>query len=123
MSNEELLEIFYLKKEIQLLQREIKSVSSMRLFPEAHPIRDELLDLLKCRLERCQTEYNRGITFIERIPDIWLRTAFRLRYMEGMNWPEVGLKMSLSGDCCRQMIHRYLKRNKADTLAQLKNMG
>lgn len=117
MSNEELLEIFYLKKEIQLLQREIKSVSSMCLFPEAYPVRDELLDFLKLRLERCQTEYNRGNTFIERIPDIWLRTAFHLRYVEGMNWPEVGSKMSLSGDCCRQMIQRYLKRHGADTPA------
>lgn len=113
MSNEELSEIFYLKREIQLLKREIKSVSSMQLFPEAYPARDELLDFLKQRISRCQAEYDRGLVFIQNIPDTWTQTAFRLRYEQGLSWPQVGLEMSLSPDCCRQMVHRYLKRHGA----------
>jgi len=111
MSNDELSEIFYLKKEIQLLQREIKKVSAMRLFPEAYPPRDELLDFLRKRLSRCQAEHDRGIAYIKKIPDTWTKTAFRLRYEEGLAWPMIGLEMGLSGDCCRQMVHRYLKRH------------
>lgn len=118
MSNEELSQLFHLKREMQLLQSEITSVSAIRLSPEAYPARDELLDFLRQRLSCCQAEYNRGMAFIQNIPDTWTQTAFRLRYEEGLSWPMVGLEMNLSGDCCRQMIHRYLKRYGAGTLLQ-----
>lgn len=113
MSNDELSQLFYLKREIQLLQREIKCVSAMRLFSEAYPARADLLDFLRQRLSRCQAEYNRGIAFIQAIPDAWTQTAFRLRYVQSYSWAATGSKMGLAPDCCRQMVHRYLKRHGA----------
>lgn len=110
MSNDELLQIQYLPCEIRYLQNEIKRIPDLRKIVDAHPAVDELLDILKMRLERCQAEYDRGMQFIQIIPDPWTRKLFELRYVAGYGWPTVALKMNLLEDTVKKMAQRYLKR-------------
>lgn len=115
MSNDDLLELWNLPGEIQYLQNEIRRLSGWRVSEDAKPYVAELLDILDQRLNRCQADYSRCMNFIASLPDEWIRMVFNFRYVQRLSWPEVGVEMRLSGDCCRQMIHRYLKRYGADT--------
>ena len=113
MSNTDLVQLWYLPSEVRYLQNEIRRVSGWRVLPDMRPAVTELLDILNQRLSRCQTEYNRGMDFITALPDEWTRTVFRLRYVQCLNWPLVGVAMGLTPDCCRKMVHRYLERHGA----------
>ena len=113
MSNDDLLELWYLPGEIQNLQNEIKRVSGWRVSPDMRSAVTELLDILDQRLNHCQAEYSRCMDFITALPDEWIRTAFNLRYVQRHSWAAVGAEMGVSPDCCRKMVLRYLERHGA----------
>ena len=115
MSNDCLMELWHLPGEIQYLKNELHRISGWRVAEDMRPVVAELLDILDQRLNRCQTEYNRCIDFITALPDEWTRTVFKLRYVERLSWPLVGVEMGLTPDCCRKMVFRYLGRCEADT--------
>lgn len=115
MSNDDLLELWYLPGEIQYLQNEIRRVSGRRVADDMRTAVGELLDILGQRLNRCQAEYSRCMAFITALPDEWIRTAFNLRYVQRHSWAAVGAEMELSPDCCKMMTYRYLKRYGAGT--------
>lgn len=117
MSNDDLLQLWYLPSEIGILQNEIRRLSARRAVGDMQTAVNELLDTLKQRLTRCQAEYKRGMDFIQAIPDEWIGEAFQLRYVDCLSWIDVGLKMGLTSDCCRKMVLRYLERHaEASTL-------
>lgn len=113
MSNDDLMQIWYLPSEVQYLQAEIRRVSGWRVADDMRPLVGELLDILGRRLNRCQAEYSRCMAFITALPDAWIRTAFSLRYVQRHSWAAVGAEMGVSPDCCRKMAHRYLERHGA----------
>lgn len=113
MSNDVLMQIWYLPSEVRYLQAEIKRVSGWRVSPDLRPAVTELLGILGRRLSRCQAEHSRCTDFITALPDEWTRTAFKLRYVERLSWPLVGVEMGLTPDCCRKMVFRYLERHGA----------
>lgn len=115
MSNDDLLELWYLPGEIQYLQNEIRRVSGWRVSPDMRPAVTELLDVLDQRLNRCQSEYSRCMDFITVLPDEWIRMAFTLRYVQRHSWATAGAKMGISPDCCCKMVLRYLERHGAGT--------
>lgn len=110
MSNDDLMELWYLPSEVRYLQNEIKRVSGWRVSVDMRLVVGELLDILNQRLSRCQAEYSRCMDFINAIPDEWTRMAFRLRYVRRKSWLLVSMEMGLTSDCCRMMVYRYLKR-------------
>ena len=110
MSNDDLLQLWYLPSEIKHLQNEIRRLSAWQAMGDMQDAVNELLDTLKQRLTRCQAEYKRGMDFIQSIPDEWIREAFQLRYASCLSWIDVGLKMGLTSDCCRKMSSRFLER-------------
>lgn len=123
MSNTDLMQLWYLPGEIQYLNNELHRISGWRVADDMCSAVGELLDILGQRLSRCQTEYNRGMDFITALPDGWTQTVFRLRYVERLSWPLVGVEMGLTPDCCRKMVHRYLGRCEADTPPNRKAQG
>lgn len=118
MSNIEMLELWYLPGEIQYLQNEIRRVSGWRVADDMRPAVGELLGILGQRLSRCQTECSRCVDFITALPDEWTRTVFKLRYVERLSWPLVGVEMGLTPDCCRKMVSRCLERHGAGAQPQ-----
>lgn len=98
MSNIELLELWNLPGEIKYLKNELHRISGWRVSDDMRPVVSELLDILNQRLSRCQTEYNRAISFISALPDEWTRRVFRLRYVQCHSWPLVGVEMGLTPD-------------------------
>lgn len=111
MSNEDLLQLWYLPSEIKHLQNEIRRLSARRMAGDMQAAVNELLDTLKQRLTRCQAEYKRDVDFIQSIPDEWIKETFQLRYVKCLSWIDVGLKMGLTSDCCRKMVLRYLEHH------------
>lgn len=111
MSNDDLLQLWYLPSEIKCLQNEISRLSAWRMVGDMQAAINELLDTLNQRLTRCQAEYKRGMDFIQAIPDEWIKEAFQLRYVDCLSWIDAGLKMGLTSDCCRKMVLRYLERH------------
>ena len=113
MSNESLLELWNLPVEIAYLKNEIARTSRLRVSEDAKPYVAELLDILHQRLQRCQTEQDAALAFIQGISDPWIKVAFELRYVQRMRWADVGAQMGLSKDCCKRMTQRYLERSEA----------
>lgn len=116
MSNDDLLQLWYLPSEIGILQNEIRRLSTWRMVGDMQIAVNELLDTLKQRLTRCQAEYKRDVDFIQSIPDEWIKKAFQLRYVKCLSWIAIGLKMGLTSDCCRKMVLRYLERHAKDSV-------
>lgn len=113
MSNESLLQLWYLPVEITYLQNEIARTTRRRIPEDEKPYVAELLDILHRRLQRCQTEQDAALAFIKGISDPWLKVAFELRYVQRIRWADVGAQMGLSKDCCKRMTERYLERSEA----------
>lgn len=111
MSNDDLLELWYLPGEIQYLQNEIRRVSGWRVSDDMRSVVTELLDILSQRLKRCQTEYSRCMDYITALSDEWIKTAFNIRYVQCHSWVAVGARMGMTPDCCKKTVLRYLQRH------------
>ena len=60
--------------------------------------------------EQLESKKKMAAAFIKTIPDIETRTIFRLRYIHGMLWKEVGGLIGKSDNCVRTKCSRYMKQ-------------
>jgi len=61
---------------------------------------EQLLDELQEEIAEC-------VGYIEDVEDVQARTAMRLRYVEGLNWPQVAYRMrGVSPDSVRVLVSR-----------------
>lgn len=63
-------------------------------------------------------EVERVYDWIDRVDDPYVRRIFILRYVEGLTWHGVSLRLrGTSADSCRMIVQRYLK---ADAIRRVK---
>ena len=111
MNRKEMNEVYNLKKEIQSIERVMRTL----------PPSDELNKMCEkydrtCRaymrtVERCEEQ-------IQKLPNSKLRCAFRMRYIEGLTWQEIADEMGEKAtvDSVKKLVYRqfsfYEKGNK-----------
>ena len=133
MTEAELSQLFFLNKECERLQRDIRDKKTrvgykspaMSDMPRGcgkdyTDDIDEIVDLeaiMNLNLKQIQRERARLEEYIADIPEAEIRLIFRLRHINGMKWRAIGDEMFMSYETVRKKYKAYLKRvDKVDKL-------
>lgn len=129
MNLKELNQIYYIDREIEKDERELKELRASVIsltqeisdMPRATNVKDKtaeyisrILDLekmIELNLERKQIEKKRIMAFIESIDDSRIRLIFHYRFIKKLHWVEVARLISPheTDVSVRVACHRYLK--------------
>lgn len=129
MNITELGEYLALKKEIELKREEVQSVkcdilacidTSERILVRGDVSRQErrLLQLERLAgelirdIEKCEERRKRIEEYIAAIPDSRTRSVFVLRFLRGMSWRMIALRLGggNTSDSAKKICYRYLKK-------------
>jgi len=69
--------------------------------------RREKYEKIKRELEDMTEDVEQSIN---DIPDSFVRTILRYRYLDGMSWRQIGKKVKRSEDACRMIARRYFEK-------------
>lgn len=129
MNLKELNQIYYIDREIEKDERELKELRASVISltqeisdtPRATNVKDKtaeyisrILDLekmIELNLERKQIEKKRIMAFIESIDDSRIRLIFHYRFIKNLHWVEVAKLVSPyeTADSARMVVKRFLK--------------
>lgn len=130
MTKQELSQLYYLNREIELLKKRIEELECIAAsttgritgLPHASGITDktgkyavelaDLKELLEISLKKCFYELNRLYRFVESIEDSQMRMIISLRYINGLSWEQVAASVDseASEDSIRMLHNRFLKK-------------
>ena len=129
MTFKDLSQLFYIKKEIEIIKNEISELNDRLLkitqnitdMPKSNGISDKISsittelvyqkDMLSIKQMQLEIEKTRLTDFINSIDDSYLRLIFRYRFIECKTWQQVALSVggNNTADSCRMEAKRYLK--------------
>lgn len=131
MTKKELSQLYYLNREIDLLQEQLED---LRRRPPGVTVRScagmpgggisdkvgdyaaqiaDLEQMIKLRIEMCALEYKRLNSYINSIQDSQMRQILSLRYVKGLSWLQVAQQIG-GGNTAKGMemtVKRYLEQN------------
>ncbi len=127
MTEKELNQLCWLKKEIKQLDKKLKKLENMSL--TKNPIITELpfgneksdnvaryscdiVDLqneLIAKRHKCILKEKQIEKYIDNITDSEIKQIIRLRHVEGLTWAEIGGEMSLDRRTVSRKYYKYLK--------------
>lgn len=115
--------LFYIRKEIESLQMEIKTLPeisgiNMSGMPSSGGVSDPVYNLiikkekliakLNKKIEQYLDELARVETIIDSIEDLEIRTIARLRYVHFMKWEKIGDKVHMDRTVCSRKLRKYI---------------
>lgn len=135
MTLDELDQLFWLRKEVERLDRRIKAIESQAYNPSSQVLTGmptephsntsrvekyaveltDLRDILEKRKMECKELVVQIEKFISSIPDSLTRLAFSYRYVDGLEWN--GVADALGGNSeasVKMMCYRYLDKVNAE---------
>ncbi len=119
MTKKELMQIYYLNREIihdteELVNLKIKTKNDgpKRAGNENEKIISERERELVKKIRKCTALRNKINDFIATIDDSVTRQIFEYRYIKCMSWKQVSYMLGgyMSEDCVRKILERYLKK-------------
>lgn len=125
MSEKELSKYYWLKQEIENLDMRIKEfdvgISSVNLdklnvdgtaqYKSIQEKRMELIEkFMNKRLEAIE-EYLKIESYIDSVNDSEIRVLLRYRYLDLLNWEQIGKKVFMDRTSVSKKIRKYLKGN------------
>lgn len=125
MSEKELSQYYYLKKEVEDLENRIKefgsgvkstpikevSVTSSHKTKSIQETKVELVSLLTEKRISALEQYLAIERYIEEVEDVEIRSIMRFRYLDLLKWEEIGAKMFQERTSVAKKLRRYLKEN------------
>ena len=128
MTTKELSQLYYLNREIEtekkriLSLREAATVTSAKIsgLPHVGSISDktaiaaEIVDIqqiIEHKQQLAIIEYNRLTRYIAQVEDSLTRQILRLRYIDGLSWTQVALRVggSNTADSVRKAAERFVQ--------------
>lgn len=131
MTKKELSQLYYLNREIERLQKQIKefecvatgcttnltgmphgSGTSNKVGDYAAEIAD-LKGILNANVQKCFYEFNRLNRYINTVDDSEIRMILSFRYINGLCWSQVAASIGegYTADSVRMKCSRFLERN------------
>lgn len=127
----ELSQLKHLKREIALDRQRLRQLEEAALpgaqvmtgMPHGTGVRDRLGDTaaaiadlrqqLEAKIERCVREQQKLETYIESIPDSFIRQIFTCRFVQGMSWRQVAFHVGghNSVGSVKMLVKRFLEKN------------
>ncbi len=131
MTLKELSQLFYLNREIELKQHQLRELEAKAMpgaqvltgMPHGTGVVDkvgelaaEIADLrgiIEAKHQQCLYERNRLMRYIDSIDDSLLRLMFTYRFVNGLPWFQVAACIGggNTADGCRKAVKRYLERS------------
>ena len=131
MTEKELSQLYYLKKEIKEQQRRLSELEAAATnctakitgIPCGKGISDkignyasqiaDLRALLDLNLKKCFYELNRLNRYIDTIEDSEMKLIFSLRYINGMSWQKIAFAINYQDESVPRKRHnRFLKNDR-----------
>lgn len=127
MTEKELSQLYWLNKETEKLQEELKNKCSCDLYRSpiitglpkgnAHIDKlaehaaetDEIRQLIELNLKKIQIERARLERYIAGIEDSSIRLIFRLRHINGMTWEQIGADLNYTKQGVYAKYKRYMQ--------------
>ena len=118
--------LYYLKLEIKELRDEIENLtelSSSKITGMPHGTsvsnpteqyflkKQKLVEKLNRKLERYVDELERIENVIDKIRDPEIRIIARLRFIDNLNWENIGRQVHLDRSVCYRKVKKYLEEN------------
>ena len=115
--------LYYLKIDIENIKQEIASlptISSPQMTGMPHGTgisnptvnyvikKEELTEKLNQKIARYTEELIRVESILDRIDDVEVRAIARMRFIQNMNWEDIGAKVHLERTTCSKKLRRYL---------------
>jgi DNA-directed RNA polymerase specialized sigma subunit len=134
MTKEELSKLRSIQKEIELIKRELDSITEEYVTDKVtgsmteHPYiftsfkisgydsggySSKVMRLerkLKCKLDELMDERERLEEYIESIDNATVRMILRLRYVNGLGWNQIGNELGYSERQCRRIYKKFIER-------------
>lgn len=125
MTEQELSRYYWLQKEIKDLEERIAifdcGVSAVKYkelnvdsTPQYHSIQESIAILKDKWMDKrvsALEEYIKIENFISSIEDIDLRLIFRYRFLDCMNWDDIGIKVGYDRTSVSKKVRNYLNKN------------
>ncbi len=116
----ELSQLRCLQKEIRLDTERLTKLD-MALYPSARfageraesvPLVQEIRDVIREKRDRCLRERLRLERYIASVDDSLVRMAMTLRFLDGMHWRAVAMRIGGGNteDSVKKMVYRYLRQ-------------
>ena len=128
MTLQELSQLYYLNREIEREKGRLQELEAAATntaakitgLPHVGGIADktaiaaqiaECRVILEARIAQSAVEYNRLMRYINGIPDSFTRQIFTLRFVNGLSWNQVALRVGGGNTVAglRKRVYRYLK--------------
>lgn len=127
MTEKELNQLYWLKKEIIQLDNRLRRLENMSLvgslvirgMPFGNEVSDnvakyscELVDLkeeLSAKRQKYIVQVNKIEKYIDSIEDSEIRQIIRLRHVEGLKWEEIGGEMCMSRQSVKRRYDKFIK--------------
>ena len=115
--------LYYIKKEIEAIKQEIKSIpelSGIELngMPHSNNVSDpiatylikkeKLIEKLNRKINLYLDELIRIENIIDQIDDIEIRAIARMRFIQNMQWEDIGKQVHLDRKVCSRKVRKYL---------------
>jgi len=132
MTEEELKQLYWLRKEIKQIDKKLKKLENMSLINSpittGLPFGNNKSDIvanyscniadLKSKLKEKKQKYIDDATrveeFIDNIEDSQIRQIFRFRHIDGLSWDDIAGEMYMARKTVTRKYYKYLKKDKND---------
>lgn len=129
MTEKELQQVYWLKKEIASQQKRLCELREMSLVGSPAitglPLGDGTSDtvakyateiaclegMIKKNLEKCILELEKLEAFISSIEDSEIRLIFRLRHIEGLSWEEIGNELHIHRTSASKKYNEFIQNS------------
>lgn len=114
MTLQELNQLQYLKREIEMWEQHLAS-DPLPGVPRSSPMVQESNRLIQENIDKATQEYNRLIKYVSSVSDPLVLQAMVLHFIDGKTWVNTAAYIGVSLQWVQTTIKRYLKRNKHQT--------
>lgn len=113
MTAKELNQLYYLNKEIDLYEREMRRLERSGIENPDEKIRlDDTLRVLGGLREDAAVKRMRILEYIRGIDDSYIRQILYWRNIRCKSWAAVGLKMNIPEDTVKKAYYRFIREKK-----------
>lgn len=116
MTNEELAQLYYLRREIEMDTRHLKALERDLKRTRWPDLVRDIRDVIEAKRRRCVAQRDTLEQYISSIQDSYIQQIFTLRYAEGLPWLQVSLRLGgmNTPENLRMIASRYLKRSRGN---------
>ena len=111
MTLQELNQLQYLKREIEMWEQHLAS-DPLPGVPRSSPMVQESNRLIQENIDKATQEYNRLVKYVSSISDPLVLQAMVLHFIDGKTWVNTAAYIGVCPKYIQKVIKRYLERNK-----------